>query len=166
MRQSSRDEKRNHARPSDIKPYAVRNNISLEVKFRSQRLLEFGGMPRLFGGPKIPGIDPVAVARRHISDQPIGLPQRTEVLHVRGDVMRPSVVLMMCELSLPRRRSVRRRRNSISSSGISTRRSASSFWARAKMPWSTIGSIAAAPRTQALSGFLTSFCPKRLEVRL
>lgn len=44
-------------------------------------------MPRLFGGPIIPGIDPVAVARRHISDQRIGLPQRTEVRHVRRDVI-------------------------------------------------------------------------------
>lgn len=87
MRQSSRDEKQNHPRASDIKPYAVRNKISLETKFRLQRLREFGGMPRLFGGPKIPGIDPVAVARRHISDQRTGVPQRTEVLHVRGDVI-------------------------------------------------------------------------------
>lgn len=133
----------NHARASDIKPYAVQKNISLEAKVGSRRLREFSGMPRLSGGPKIPGIDPVAVARRQISDQRTGVPQRTEVLYVRGDVIEASY--LTCELSLPRRRSVRRRRNSISSSGISTRRSASSFWARAKMPWSTIGSAAVAP---------------------
>jgi hypothetical protein len=68
MRQSSRDEKRNQARASDIKPDAIRNKISPETKFRSQRLREFGGMPRLFSGPKISGVDPGAVARRHISD--------------------------------------------------------------------------------------------------
>ena len=44
-------------------------------------------MPCSFGGPNLSGIDPVAVARRHVSDQRIGLPQRTEVLHVRGDVI-------------------------------------------------------------------------------
>ena len=86
-RQSSRDEKRDYPLALDIKAYAVQNELRLKTKVVSQHLGEFGGMPRLFGGPKLPFVDPVAVARRLVSDQRIRLSQRSEVLHVRRDVI-------------------------------------------------------------------------------
>src|SRR3954468_19227195 len=73
--------------PPTSSPMPSRRTSALRPRSASRRLREFSGMPRLFGGPKIPGIDPVAVARRHISDQRTGVPQRTEVLHVRGDLI-------------------------------------------------------------------------------
>lgn len=87
MRQPSRDEKRNDALARDSKADAVGNKISLEAKAGPQHFSELGGMPSLFGSPKLLGIDPVAVAWRHVSDQSIGLPQGTEVFHVGGDMI-------------------------------------------------------------------------------